>query len=455
MSYSPTTIDLFPERDVYTVSRLNFEVRDLLSAELPAIWIEGEISNVRRSGPGHLYFTLKDEDCQVSCAMFRNRSRNLRFQLEDGLQVLARAKVDLYPTRGSFQLIVEQMEESGEGALRRAFDALKTRLSNEGLFASGFKKPLPILPKQIGVITSPTGAAIRDILSVLTRRFPAIPVVVYPVPVQGQGAGEQIARMIDVVDERAECDVLVLSRGGGSLEDLWAFNEEVLARAIQRCSIPLVSGVGHEIDFTIADFVADHRAATPSAAAELITPHAEEWRQRFIELTRRSENILGTQIVQRQERLRWTLQRLVHPRRRVQDMTQRADEAWLRLARATKSVISEYTNNLKVLNARLARHAPDTILKVLRVQHQSLNRRARLSIAQRLGEERTRVRSIQRAFEAVGPQQTLERGYAIITREETGEILRDASSIREGERIHARLKSGSVIAKVEKTKTRT
>lgn len=452
MSYSRATVDLFADRDVYTVSRLNFEVRDLLSAELPAIWIEGEISNVRRSGPGHVYFTLKDEECQVSCAMFRNRSRTLRFPLEDGLQVLARVKVDLYPTRGSFQLIVEHMEQSGEGALRRAFDALKARLSAEGLFDAAHKCALPALPKRIGVITSPTGAAVRDILSVLSRRFPAIPVIVYPVPVQGQGAGKKLASMVNVVDQRAECDVLVVSRGGGSLEDLWAFNEEVLARAIYHCSIPIVTGIGHEIDFTIADFVADQRAATPSAAAELITPDAHEWQQRFADLTDRLTHSLTGQMTRRRERLRWTLQRLVHPRRRVQDMAQRADEVRLRLTRAVKNQISDYTRDLSILNVRLSRHSPDAILKLHWGAFQALNRRLEFSIAQRLSKGRSQLHTLQRAFEAVGPQQTLERGYAIITREPSGEILRDASTINPGEPIKARLKSGSLTAQVKTTK---
>ena len=450
MSSSPGTLDLFPHRDVYTVSRLNYEVRDLLTAELPSIWIEGEISNLKQSGPGHLYFTLKDEECQVSCAMFRNRNRNLRFRPEDGLQVLARAKVDLYPVRGSFQLIVEQMEESGEGALRRAFDALKTRLSNEGLFEAEHKLPVPSLPGRIGVITSPTGAAIRDILSVLGRRFPAIPVLIYPVPVQGRGAGDQIAAMIAQAGARAECDVLLLSRGGGSLEDLWAFNEEVVARAIYHCPIPVVSGIGHEIDFTIADFVADERAPTPSAAAELVTPDAEEWKQRFVELGHRLESSISSQMTQRGERLGWMLKRLVHPRRRLQDMAQRTDEVWSRLGRAMKSLLGEIASELKVLDARFARHSPDNALKFHRGEWQTLSRRLQIAMSQKINQERGQLRSLTRAFEAIGPQQTLERGYAIITREKTGEILRDAKSVEEGEQIRARLKSGSVIAKVEK-----
>ena len=396
MSYTHPTINLFAHRDVYTVSRLNLEVRDLLIAELPTIWIEGEISNVRRSGPGHLYFTLKDEDCQVSCAMFRNRNRALGFSPEDGLRVLAFVKVDLYPTRGSFQLIVEHMEQAGEGDLRRAFDALKARLSKEGLFDISHKQVVPLLPKRIGLITSPTGAAVQDILSVLKRRFPAIPVVIYPVAVQGKGSAEKIASMLDRV-------------------------------------------------------VADHRAATPSAAAELISPDTQDWQQRFAELTERLNNTLMGQIAHRRDRLSWAMKRLIHPRRRLQDMAQRADEVRLRLSRALKNRFGEFTRNVSVLDARLSRHSPRTILKLHRGECQSLNRRLALSIVKQLSEKRAHVHSLQRAFDAVGPQQTLERGYAIITREANGDILREASTIKPGEHLRARLKRGSLTAQVKKT----
>ena len=449
MSYSQATFKPFVHRDIYTVSRLNFEVRDLLTAELPIIWIEGEISNSRRSGPGHLYFTLKDEDCQVSCAMFRNRNLTLAFTPEDGLRVLAYTKVDLYPTRGTFQLIVEHMEQSGEGALHRAFDALKARLSKEGLFNQSHKRDVPALPKKIGLVTSPTGAAVRDILSVLARRFPAIPVVIYPVAVQGKRAAEKIASMFERIAERADCDVLVLARGGGSLEELWAFNEEVLARAMFRCSIPIVTGIGHEIDFTIADFVADQRAATPSAAAELITPDSQDWKQRFAELSERLQHALISQIDHRRERLGWAMKRLIHPRRRLQDMEQRTDDVRLRLTRSVKNRMAEYARDVSILDARLSRHTPEAIVKSHQGECQSLNRRLALAIVKCVSEKRAHLLSLRRAFEAVGPQQTLERGYAIITREANGDIVRDTNTVKPGEHVRARLKSGSLTAQVK------
>ena len=259
-------------RDVYTVARLNREVRGLLEAGLPSIWIEGELSNFSRPASGHWYFTLKDEAAQVRCVMFRQRNQAIRVAPQDGMQVLLRARVGLYEPRGDFQLIVDHLEEAGEGVLRRRFEALKLALAAEGLFDAARKRELPRLPRCIGVVTSPSGAALRDVLQVLQRRFPAIPVLIYPVPVQGASAAREIAETLALADRRAEVDVLLLVRGGGSLEDLWAFNDESLARAIDHLTLPLISGIGHEVDFTIADFIADVRAPTPSAAAELAVP---------------------------------------------------------------------------------------------------------------------------------------------------------------------------------------
>ena len=256
-------------RDIFSVSRLNREVRRLLEQGFARIWLEGELSNIARPSSGHLYFTLKDAGAQIRGAMFRNRSQSLRFNPDAGLQVLVRARVSLYEPRGDYQLIVEHMEEAGDGALRREFEELKNRLAEEGLFAAEAKQALPVLPECVGVITSPSGAAIRDVLSVLRRRFPAIPVLIYPVAVQGKAAAAGIAESIRRAATRGDCDVLILTRGGGSLEDLWPFNEEVVARAIFDCRLPVVSAIGHEIDFTISDIVADQRAPNPSAPAEL------------------------------------------------------------------------------------------------------------------------------------------------------------------------------------------
>ena len=307
----PATADPFA-RDVYTVSRLNLDARAILEETFSTVWIEGELSNLARPRSGHVYFTLKDEHCQVRCAMFRMYNRTLSFAPQDGMHVLAHARVSLYPERGEFQLIVQYIEEAGAGALRRAFDALKSRLGAEGLFDAGHKRPLPVLPRGIGVVTSPTGAAVRDVLSVLGRRFPAVPVVIHPVPVQGAGAAEAIARMIDLACERAECDVLILARGGGSLEDLWAFNEETVARAMHRASIPIVTGVGHEVDFTIADLVADLRAPTPSAAAESVVPDASEWAARYRGFEARLVSVVRRALAALRGEVRMLGKRLVH-----------------------------------------------------------------------------------------------------------------------------------------------
>jgi exodeoxyribonuclease VII large subunit len=265
-----------PAREIFTISQLNAQARMLLERGLGSVWLEGEISNLARPASGHWYFSLKDESAQVRCAMFRNRSMLVRFPVKDGARVLARGRVSLYEARGEFQVVIDHLEEAGEGALRRRFEELKRKLLAEGLFEATQKKPLPTLPSRIGVITSPTGAALRDILHILQRRFPAVPVLVYPVAVQGEAAPREIVQALQLADARRECDVLILARGGGSLEDLMAFNEESVARAIHACGIPIISGVGHETDVTIADFVADERAPTPSGAAERSVPDSAD-----------------------------------------------------------------------------------------------------------------------------------------------------------------------------------
>ncbi|MFZ1641930.1 MAG: exodeoxyribonuclease VII large subunit, partial [Candidatus Contendobacter sp.] len=279
-------------RDIYTVSRLNQDVRALLEGEFPTLWVEGEVSNLSRPSSGHLYFSLKDAKAQIRCALFQNRAFLFRDCPRNGQQVLVRGRVSLYEPRGDFQIIVEYVEEAGAGALRRAYDELRLRLEREGLFAPERKQPLPRFPRRIGVITSPSGAAIRDVLITLRRRCPGLLVLVYPVPVQGDGAAERIAQTIRLASQRRDCDVLLLARGGGSLEDLQAFNEETVARAIFDCAIPLVTGIGHETDVTIADFAADRRAATPTAAAELASPDRLEWLHRVRLLAERLDSAL-------------------------------------------------------------------------------------------------------------------------------------------------------------------
>ena len=439
----PATADPFA-RDVYTVSRLNLDARVILEEAFSTVWIEGEISNLARPRSGHVYFTLKDEHCQVRCAMFRMYNRTLSFATEDGMQVLAHAKVSLYPERGEFQLIVQYMEEAGEGALRRAFDALKSRLGAEGLFDAGHKRPLPVLPRCIGVVTSPTGAAVRDVLSVLGRRFPAVPVVIHPVPVQGAGAAEAIARMIDLACERSTCDVLILARGGGSLEDLWAFNEEVVARAMHRASIPIVTGVGHEVDFTIADLVADLRAPTPSAAAESVVPDASEWAARYRGFEARLVALMRRELAARRSDVRNLAKRLVHPRRRLFDHSQRLDAATTRLVRCVNSGVRERRAQLSTLAARLATHAPDRTVQAHRERCEALERRLWRATRAALGARRSRTSALERALGAFGPQATLERGYSILLRDHDRRVVRGAHEVHPGERLHARLARGTL-----------
>ena len=437
-----------PMRDVYTVSRLNLETRRLVESHFPPLWVEGELSNLARPRSGHLYFSLKDERCQVRCAMFRMHQRHLDFEPANGMQVLAQVRVGLYPERGEFQLIVHFLEEAGAGALRRAFEALKRRLADEGLFDPAARQALPRVPACIGILTSPSGAALRDILTVMRRRFPGVHAILYPVPVQGAAAAGRIAAMLDCAADRAECDVLVLARGGGSLEDLWCFNEEGLARAIHRCPIPVVTGIGHETDFTIADFVADRRAATPSAAAELVTPDARQWREDLERTRMRLGRLMRRRLEERRGQAKWLMRALPDPQRRVQDLAQRLDGALARIARAARQAGGRRRDLLRELNARLYRQAPENVVRAHRIRAESFRARIERSAQYHLETRREKVRSLRRALAALGPQQTLDRGYAIVSRQDDGAVLRDASAIRAGERIEARLARGRIEGEV-------
>ncbi len=443
--------DPTPSRDVYTVSRLNREVRSLLEGSLPLLWIEGEISNLARPSSGHIYFSLKDSAAQVRCALFRNRGLRLRFRPRDGLQVLLRARVSLYEGRGEFQLIVEHMEEAGEGALRRAYDELKAKLQAEGLFDAAHKRALPAMPRRIGVITSPTGAAIRDILTVLRRRFPAIPVLIYPVPVQGEGAAEKIAATLRLADRRRDCDVLLLSRGGGSLEDLWAFNEEVVARAIHDCSLPVVTGIGHEVDFTIADFVSDQRAPTPSAAAELLSPDQDEWLQSLSGLHNRLLHQTRNRLQQLAQRLQWTERRLnqQHPGVRLRQQAQHLDELEQRLHRAYTAGMNARHADVRHLSARLHQHTPAHRLQQVHNRWETLTRRLEAAVNRRLERSRQQLTATGRALDALSPLATLERGYAIVRRCRDGVIVRDAGQTKTGEQVEASLAHGVLVCSID------
>jgi exodeoxyribonuclease VII large subunit len=429
-------------RNVYSVSELNMEARALLEENFSHIWVEGEISNLARPRSGHIYFSLKDDRCQLRCAMFRMHNRRLDFVPENGLAVLANGRISLYPERGDFQLIVQSLEEAGAGALRRAFETLKKRLQGEGLFDEARKRPLPSLPRQIGIITSPTGAALRDILSVLARRFPAIPVMIYPVPVQGAEAAPEIARMLDVASERGECDVLILARGGGSLEDLWAFNEESVARAIRRASAPVVTGVGHEVDVTIADFAADRRAATPSAAAELVSPEASKWRQQLSTGVGRLHRHARRRVADERRLALALSRRLVHPRRRLFDHSQGLDALVARLTRAAHQTSVIRRTRLSAVHGRLRQRDPSQMLAAHRATYRQLSQRLQHASARLLVQQQSRLSNILRALQAVGPAATLDRGYAIVTRARDGKLVRAANQVRVGEEIDTRLADG-------------
>lgn len=440
-----------PQRDIYSVSRLNSEVRAVLEGSFPLLWVTGEISNLTRPSSGHIYFSLKDSHAQVRCALFRMRRQHLRFQPENGMQVLVRSRISLYEGRGEFQLLVEHMEPAGEGALRQAFEELKQRLGAEGLFDAAHKRALPPFPRRIGVITSPTGAAIRDLLTVLRRRFAGIAVVVYPVPVQGADAPARIAEMIRLAERRGECDLLVLTRGGGSLEDLMAFNDERVARAIHAAQLPIVSAVGHEIDFTIADFVADRRAPTPSAAAELISPDRPALLQRLTQAGRRLAHAWGRRQLLERTRLAHLHQRLshLHPGQRLRQQQQRLDELDQRLHRCLLRQLQQRQARLDTLAARLYSHTPRHRLAQLGLRQRALQQRLHRCMPQRLKQLRQRLAAAAQQLDTLSPLATLARGYAIVQRLPGGEILRDAAQVEAGDRVEARLAQGRLICRVE------
>lgn len=439
-------------RDIYTVSRLNREVKVLLEDGFPPVWIEGEISNLSRPASGHVYFSLKDAQAQVRCAFFRQHHRQLGIVLRDGLHVLTRARVSLYEGRGDYQIIVEYLEEAGEGALRRAFDALKLRLFREGLFDEARKKPLPRLPHRIGIVTSTSGAVLHDILTTLRRRFPAIGVMVYPTPVQGESAAEKIAAAIQLADTRRECEVLILARGGGSLEDLWPFNEEIVARAVSACSIPIVSGVGHEMDFTIADMVADARAPTPTAAAEMLSPDQKEWLAQFARIESRIITEIRNHLRNRTQHLDWLSARVVHPSHRLMLLQQAFTTIYQRLKSAQISALRQSSSRWQTSMARLLQHSPQSKLQDVAHLRHHLSSRLIVAIDRELERSNFRLRQILQSLQTLSPLATLARGYAIVQRPVTGLIVTDAKVIKTGERIRARLARGSLDCLVEESR---
>ncbi len=441
-----------PKRDIYSISRLNKEVNLLLSASFPLLWIEGEISNFSQPRSGHMYFSLKDNAAQVRAAMFRNNNLYLRFQPESGMQVLVRARVALYEPRGDFQLIIEHMEEAGDGALRREFERLQQKLHNEGLFAEENKAPLPPFPKRLGIITSPTGAAIRDVLSILRRRYPKLEILIYPVAVQGESSAKEITQALQLAEKRADCDVLLLTRGGGSLEDLQAFNSETVARTVAASSIPIVSGVGHEIDYTITDLVADVRAATPSAAAEIISPDASQLMQHIAHLHNALQTTIKSHIYGHYDQFQQLQNRLdrQHPRQRLHIQSQRLDDLEIRLQQSIQVSVRQAVNRLDSAKLMLFAHSPLSQIQQLTKHTTQLRHELQRALYTFLQGRKHYLTTLFRNLDAVSPLNTLKRGYAIVTKPGATRPIVSTGKLEIDEKLDVRLADGQLGVKVKK-----
>ena len=438
------------KKTILSVSQLNRQSKELLETYLHNVQVTGEISNLSRPASGHWYFTLKDQRAQVRCAMFKGRTQYLKFIPKEGEQVVVTASVGLYEQRGDYQLIVNNMQSAGEGALKQAFEELKMRLHQEGLFNPEFKKPIPRHPKHLGMVTSPTGAAIKDVISVLKRRFPSLPVAIYPTQVQGQEAGKQIAQAIERANRDQICDVLIVGRGGGSLEDLWPFNEEVVARAIYNSQIPIISAVGHEVDVSISDYAADLRAPTPSAAAELVSPDRFEWLGRFEQLERTMMRSIQNRLSQQRFHLLQLIKRLRHPKAQLQENMQRLDMAQMRLHNSMQATLVDHKDRLNQLNTQLQQHKPDTQLALLKQQTNSLQQRLHHAMKTQLHELQQRLAQKADVLNAVSPLSTLSRGYAIVTTQD-GQAVRNSQQVKAGSKVYAQLHEGRINCEVIET----
>lgn len=430
-----------------TVTELNSRTRRMLETHFGNVRVEGELSALARPRSGHWYFTLKDANAQIRCAMFKNRNNSLTFTPSEGMHLLLRGRVSLYEGRGDYQLIVDHMEEAGAGALQRAFEELKQKLASEGLFSTERKRNIPTLPRHIGVVTSPTGAAIKDIVAVLRRRFPAIKITVIPAAVQGKGASSEIVAAIDLANRMQDLDVLIVGRGGGSLEDLWPFNEEPVARAIANSRLPVVSAVGHEIDFTIADFVADYRAPTPSAAAEILSPDRQEWLHKLDMLNRKLSAHIDHKLQMASQSLDSLTLRLRHPGDRLREHNQRLDDLEIRLQQAMTIKLQSHHSKTSLLHSRLQRHSPARQVEQLKHRTEQLSEHLHHQIQQKLERHNHQLQQLSGHLNAVSPLATLSRGYSIV--EKGDEIIREADNLTPGDQINARFRSGSAVCTVE------
>lgn len=452
LSNQPGAAGTNDNRKVFTVSRLNQEVQSLLESGFGTLWLQGELSNFSRPGSGHFYFTLKDSRSQIRCAMFKGRNRYVDFKPDNGDAVLVRGKLGLYAARGDFQLIVEHMEPAGAGRLQAAFEANKRKLDALGWFDNNAKKTLPKLPRTIGVVTSPTGAALRDVLHVLSRRYRQASVIIYPTLTQGAAAAPAVVKALKQANERAEADVLLLVRGGGSLEDLWAFNEVDVASAIRASKIPVVAGIGHEVDVTISDLVADLRAPTPSAAAELATPDTSTLQMRVDSAARQLlqlHSALSTRLGRQLNQLETRLQ-LRHPERQLREQAQRLDELQLRMQRAHERQQQQNQSRFLRIEARLYACSPAYRVQRQHSALQALNQRLTSSILVQQNSARSRFEVLARALGSVNPLAVLDRGYAVVRKQ--NQVIVNVESVSPGDRISARVSSGEIFAIVESTK---
>ena len=447
---SQLSFNLQPDRRSLTVSELTARIRDLLAKNFVDVLVEGEVSNCREAQSGHIYFTLKDEKSQIKCVWFRQQMRFVKFRPEDGLQVTVRGAIGVYESRGEYQIYVESMDPAGRGALQLAFEQLKRKLEGEGLFDAAHKRPLPLLPSRIGLITSPKGAAVRDVIRILRRRFPNVHVLLVPVRVQGEGAAGEIARAVRFFNQRQRADVLILARGGGSLEDLWAFNEEVVARAIFDSVIPVISGVGHETDFTISDFVADVRASTPSAAAEIVVQTRREFDKHILSLRDALAEQLRYKIL--------VLSRRVHelsarrgfrrPLDLLRQRRQRADEMTARLAQGLQARLKHSRERFARAYLRIARFDFRARISAVRLRLEKRDAELGMRAERLLRAKRERIERLRLQLQERGPLRVLERGYAIAT-DVAGNILRSADQVAVGDAIAIQLHTGKLAAEVK------
>lgn len=438
------------EPSVISVSHLNKMIRSQLEGQFHQIWVRGEISNFKAHTSGHHYFSLKDDTSQISAVMFKGHNSKLKFRPDNGLEVIIKGKVTVYEPRGNYQIFCEFMEPVGAGALQKAFEQLKAKLDKEGLFDPAKKRKLPTFPRHIGVVTSPTGAAIQDILNVLRRRYRGAKITISPTLVQGPGAADKIVKAIDLINQVQDVDVLIIGRGGGSIEDLWPFNEEVVARAIANSRIPTISAVGHEVDFTIADFVADLRAPTPSAAAELVVRNAGELTDRLAKDTERLVQSLRVKYGQSMDRLRYLSKRLVDPRRRLQDLILRCDELSNRLSASIERFLGDCRTSVEMARHRLG--SPATLLAELNQKVKFLNQSLENKTNRNVQDLNSRLRESMAKLETLSPLKVVDRGYSIVSGAESKSIIKDVKDLKTGDVIDIRFAKGSAVAKVTEIK---